>query len=423
MSNPTQIPAVTMDRILNARGLALRIALGGLVGSVILMFWEGTTQLLQSYLASYIYVFGFGLGSLVLFMIQNITGGAWGYSIRRILEGAAATLPVLGILFLPLLLGFTGFVGAIDERPLISSKDPEAHASTRLYHWAEEEAVKSDPILQKKSAYLNAPFWIARSAIAFAIWIGLATVLLNLSRKEDNEPNPAERAKIREWMTSISAPGILIFAITIMFISTDWAMSIEPHWTSTMYPVIFGFSELLSAMAFSTIALVLLYDVPQLEKVMTRNHLRDLGSFLLGFVIFWTYISFSQFLLIWSANLKEEVPYYANRTTGGWELVTTLLGLGHFVFPFLILLFRETKRRKEIIWRVAVFILVMRFVDIFWQVAAGFHPGRLSIHLLDFSTLALLGGAWVYVFLGNLSSRPMLPLHDPREGDSPIYGV
>ncbi len=423
MSNPTEIPAISMDRILTARQLALRIALGGLVGSLILMFWEGSGQLLRSYLASFIYVFGFGLGGLVLLMIQHITGGAWGYAIRRILEGAAGTMWVLGLLFLPILLGFTDFTGMIGEKHLLSGPDPEAHPVIRLYHWAEPGVTDHDPVLAFKSVYLNPPFWILRSAIAFGIWIALAQVLISLSNKEDKEPSAKARASLREWMLSISAPGILLFAITILFISTDWAQSIEPHWSSTMYPVIFGFSDLLSALAFAIIVLVHLYDVKPLDKVVSRNHLRDLGSLMLGFVIFWTYISFSQFLLIWSANLKEEVPYYVARTTGGWELVTMLLGLGHFLFPFLILLFRETKRRKEIVWKIAVFILAMRFVDIFWQVAGGFHGGHLAIHLLDFSTLALLGGAWVYAFLGILSSRPMLPLRDEREGDSPIYGV
>lgn len=426
MSNPKEIPAISMDRILSVRSLALRIALGGLVGSLILMFWEGSGQLLKSYLASYVYVFGFGLGSLVLFMIQNITGGSWGYAIRRILEGASATLPVLAVLFLPILLGFTSFPQMIAEKPLISAPDESQKDQVGLYQWQSldnfhEEHEKHT--IEFKSVYLNPGFWVIRSVLAFGIWIGLAQILLSLSKKEDSEADPKVRAAIRERMLSISAPGILLFAITILFISTDWVSSIEPLWSSTMYPVIFGFSELLTSMAFSIIVLVHLYDVKPIEKVVGRNYLRDLGSIMLGFVIFWTYISFSQFLLIWSANLKEEVPYYINRTTGGWQLVTTLLGLGHFLFPFLILLFRETKRRKEIVWKIAAFILVMRFVDIFWQVAGGFHGGNLSFHLLDLSTLALLGGVWLYVFLGNLSSRPLLPLHDARESDSPIYGV
>lgn len=426
MSNPAEIPAVTLDRIETGRTLALRIALGGLVGSLVIAgLFEGTGQFLRSYLASYVWVFAFGLGSLVLLMIQNISGGVWGYAIRRLLEAAAGTLPVLAVLFLPVLLGFTGFYDMIGEKQLITKTVEEHHfEAPRLYEWAVPDAViQNDPILQRKSGYLNVPFWIIRSAVSFGLWIGMAWMLISLSDKQDRENDPSRRAAIKKRMQAISAPGILIFGLTIMFISTDWVMSLEPHWYSTMYPVIFGFSQLLSSMALAIIALVFFYDVSPFDKSMTRNHLRDLGSFLLGFVIFWTYISFSQFLLMWSANLKEEVPYYIARTTGGWEIITTILGFGHFLLPFLLLLFRETKRRKEIIWKIAAFVLVMRFFDIFWQVAGAFHHGHLSIHLLDLSTLAMLGGAWTWVYLGNISKRPLLPLHDEREDSLPIYGV
>lgn len=426
MSNPAEIPAVTLDRIQTGRTLALRVALGGLVGSLVIAgLFEGTGQFLRSYLASFVWVFAFGLGSLVLLMIQNISGGVWGYAIRRLLEAAAGTLPALAVLFLPILLGFTSFYDMIGEKQLITKTVEEHHFEhPRLYEWAVPDAViQNDKILQAKSAYLNVPFWIIRSAVSFGLWIGLAWLLISLSDKQDRENDPARRAAIKLQMKTISAPGILIFALSIMFISTDWVMSLEPHWYSTMYPVIFGFSQLLSSMALAIIALVTFYDVKPFDKSMTRNHLRDLGSFLLGFVIFWTYISFSQFLLMWSANLKEEVPYYIARTTGGWEIITTILGFGHFLLPFLLLLFRETKRRKEIIWKIAAFVLVMRFFDIFWQVGGAFHHGHLSIHLLDLSTLALLGGAWTWVYLGNISKRPLLPLHDEREDSLPIYGV
>ena len=428
MSNPVEIPAEALHRILTARTLALRIALGGLVGSLVIAgLFEGTGQFLRSYLASFVWVFAFGLGSLVLLMIQNISGGVWGYATRRLLEAAAWTLPALSVHFLPILLGFTGAYDLVKEKHLISKphvEDEHTFESPRLYEWAVPDAkVQNDKIIKAKSGYLNIPFWLIRSAIAFALWIGMAWLLISLSDKQDREKDPEKLILIKKRMKAISAPGILVFALTILFISTDWVMSLEPHWYSTMYPVIFGFSMLLSSLALSIIGQVLIYDVKPLDKAMTRNHLRDLGSFMLGFVVFWTYISFSQFLLMWSANLKEEVPYYIARTTGGWEIVTTVLCVGHFFMPFLLLLFRETKRRKEIIWKIAAFILFMRFVDIFWQVGGAFHHGHLSIHLLDFSTLALLGGAWAWVYLGNISKRPLLPLHDEREDKLPIYGV
>ncbi|MSR31033.1 MAG: hypothetical protein EXR99_05945 [Gemmataceae bacterium] len=354
-------------------------------------------ETLQSYLISFLYFFSFSLGSLALLMIQHVAGGVWGFAMRRLLEAGARCLLLLAILFLPIL--------------LLGLKE--------IYVWADHEIAQKDHIIELKSGYLNVPFFTARYFIFFGIWSFLALALSKLSKQEDE----TAEARIGFWFKALSGPGIMAFAITGGLASVDWAMSVDVHWYSTMYPVLFCFGTILSAMIFHIVAMILLYQGPDLEKHLTKNHLRDVGSFFLGFIIFWAYLTFSQYLLIWAANLKEEVPYFLNRSEGGWQLVAISLGLGHFLLPFLVLLTRDAKRIKGNLLKVACFMLFMRFVDYFFLLGPSFSPKHFAFPIGQLTSLVGIGGLWLGCFLWQWKSMPPIPVRDPRILQQPIHGV
>ncbi len=352
-------------------------------------------EFFESYLIAYIYFFAIGSGSLALLMIQHVAGGAWGFSIRRLLEAGSRTLLLLAVLFVPLLFGL-----------------PD------IYQWARPDALK-DRIIELKSGYLNVPFFLIRQAIFFAIWIGLAYSLSYFSKKEDETGDES----IGWWFKAISGPGLVVFAITVGLTSVDWAMSVDVHWYSSMYPVLFAFGCILSAMIFHIVAMILLYQGGDLEKYLTKNYLRDFGSFLLGFIIFWTYLTFSQFLLIWCANIKEEVPYYINRISGGWQIVTIVLAVGHFALPFLFLLRRETKRVRSSLLIAACFMLIMRFTDYLYLLGPSFSPKHFHLPVSQVTCLIGIGGLWLSYFIYQWNLYPPIAARDPRVVKEPVHGV
>ncbi len=373
----------------------------GLVAGFVMMGLN-KKEFFQSYLMSFIYFFAIGLGSLALLMIQHVAGGAWGFSTRRLLEAGSRTLMLLAVLFVPLVV-----LGLPD-----------------LYEWAKPDALK-DKIIEMKSSYLNVPFFMVRQVIFFSIWIGLALVLTNLSKKEDESADPS----LGWWFTAISGPGLVVFAVTAGLTSVDWAMSVDVHWYSSMYPVLFAFGCILSAMIFHTVAMILLYDdggvvkSGNLEKFIGKNYLRDMGSFILGFIIFWAYLTFSQYLLIWSANLKEEVTYFLNRQTGGWHTIAMILAIGHFVIPFLFLLSRDSKRVRKNLLYIACFLLLMRFFDYLYLLGPSFSPKHFKIAISHFACFAGIGGLWLGFFLYQWKLMPPIAVRDPRLLQEPIHGV
>ena len=417
------------ERALKASGLAFTVGLVGLLVSIALLFVTGSQAFFQSYLTAYILPSGLAIGCLALLMIQHVSGGYWGYVVRRPCEAGARTLPFVAIMFLPLFLGLTDVYKFFPKEHEHNS--PEAHlnvhSDNRLWAWSDPDLEIEDHekiVLDAKKGYLSDNFFIIRTVGAFALWIGMGLGLSALARVEDSKGwNPS----LKQSMQYISGPGIVVHALVILLISTDWSMSLQPIWYSTMYPVIFGFGQILSAMALNSIVFIYLRDGGEdLNDSRNRKILRDLGSFLLGFTVFWTYITFSQFLLIWSANLKEEVPYYLARSRGGWEYLTWALGLGHFLIPFLVLLFREAKRRADVLWKVAVFILVMRFADIYWQIRPAFDPGHWDIGLetvQDLASFTGLMGIWIGLFFREVSKYGLYPENDPRKDTEPVHTV
>jgi hypothetical protein len=384
-----------------------RLARGAGVAGLVLCalgWWLHPAAFFRSYLWAYNFFLGITLGCLVLALLQYLTGGVWGLILRRLLEAATRTLPVLALLFLPLAVGF--FL-------------PEEGGLRDVYIWADPEVVSHDPTLQHKALYLNVTFFLVRAAMYFGIWLAVVLVLNRWSAAEDR-PDAGDPRHLRK----LAAGGLMLYGVTITFAAIDWVMSLEPRWFSSIYGALFGVGQVLSAMAFAVIALVLLADRPPLAGIVGRPHLRDLGSLMLAFVMIWAYLAFAQFLLIWSGNLPAETPFYLRRIQGGWQWLAVSLALFQFGLPFVLLLSFEVKRQRPRLLTVAAIVLVMRAVDLFWQIVPA-QPGptglgavSFTLHWTTLPALVGVGGVWLAVFLGQLQRRGLLPNYDPQLGEA-----
>jgi len=360
----------------------------------------------RAYLVGYVFWTGVSVGSLAIIMLHHLSGGGWGVVIRRPLEAAARTLPVMAILFLPI--AFAVF-------------------THRLYPWTlpEEQDVE---IIKHKALYLNIPFFLARTVFYFAMWYMLSYFLSKWSLEQDAAVDPRERRRLKGKLQNLSGPGILLFGLTVTFAAVDWVMSLEPEWFSTIYGLLIMVGWGLTALAFAIVTTVILSRDERLEHVYQPRHFHDHGKLLLAFVMLWAYFSFSQFLIIWSGNLPEEIPWYMRRLFGGWGYVAVAIVVLHFALPFVLLLSRERKRRARALVIVALLVLVMRVVDLFWTIApsvlamprhggaeaAGYGGGMADVvaYALNFITPIAIGGFWLWWYARELASRPLLPLGD-----------
>ena len=368
---------------------ALAAGIAALVISAI-GFVVDPAQFFRSYLVAYLFWLGIALGSLPILMLQYITGGLWGAVLRRILESATRTLPLLIVLFVPLLLGLT-----------------------TLYDWAQPATVAHDATLQHKQLYLNVPFFLVRAAFYFAVWSVMIWFLNRWSALQDVDATPG----LARRLEYLSRGGLLLYSLTMTFASVDWVMSLEPHWFSTIYGILFIGGQVLAALAFAIPVAALLAEGSPFGDVITAEQIHDLGKRLLAFVMLWAYFAFSQFLIIWSGNLPEETPWYLSRLRGGWEWVGVALIAFHFALPFAVLLSRDAKRNAWSLAVIAGAIIVMRAVDLFWLVTPAFEHEGLGFHWLDLTTLIGIGGVWLAVFVWQLRERPLLPLGDPALAD------
>jgi hypothetical protein len=278
-----------------------------------------------------------------------------------------------------------------------------------LYSWADPEKVRLDPILQYKQPYLNVPFFILRTVIYFIAWIALAYFLNKWSREQDETANP----HLAKRLQNLSGPGMVIYGLTVTFASIDWVMSLEPRWFSTIYGMIFMVTQALAAMSIVTIAVILLSTQKPLSGLVSRRVLNDYGNLLLTFTMLWAYLSFSQYLIIWSGNLQEEIPWYVSRASGGWAWVAMALIVFHFAVPFLLLLSRFVTRRTLWLGIVAAIQIVMSVVDIFWLTVPAYERSGPQFHWMDWAAILGIGGVWIWRFTASLKGRPLLPLHDP----------
>jgi len=360
----------------------------GAVGILLSLFGAAIArdQFFRSWLLSYLFWFAIALGALPLVMLHHLVGGKWGFATRRILESVTRTLPLMTILFVPVIFGI--------------------HS---LYEWSHDDAVAQDIILQHKSPYLNTPFFIARAAFYFAAWLLMGWFLNRWSKQQDSTRDGSFAKRFQR----LSAPGLIIYALTITFASTDWVMSLEPHWFSTIYGMMFMVGQALTTLAFVIAVLALLADTPPISDFLEPEIFNDLGNLLFAFIMLWAYLSFSQYLIIWSGNLPEEIPWYLRRSRGGWQWIAVALALFHFAIPFFLLLIRRNKRRRQVISGIAIAVVVMRLVDLMWLVVPAHEP-TVHVHWLDLATLAGIGGLWVAGFSKQLRKQSLLPLGDPE---------
>jgi hypothetical protein len=344
-------------------------------------------QFFRSYLVAYLFWLGVSLGCLAIVMLYHLTGGRWGAVIRRLVESGMRTIPLMALLVLPLLPGIRS-----------------------LYAWARPAEVAANPILQHQSLYLNFPFFTIRAAIYFSAWILMASYLNRWSLEQDRTGKPELLSRFQR----LSGAGLVVYGITVTFASIDWAMSLDTGWFSTAYGVLFMIVQILSAFAFVIPFLAWIVRHNALDDVVTPNHFHDLGNLLLTFVMLWAYISFSQFLIIWAGNSRDEIPWYLRRIHNGWEWVAIMLLAFHFFAPFLLLLSRHAKRSMTVLSAISIAVIVMSFVDVFWLVMPAFIPSHVSIHWTDIAALIGLGGVWISMFTHGLATRPFLPLQDPQ---------
>ena len=344
------------------------LIVGGLAG--------GMDQFFRSWLIGYVFWLGLAFGCLGIQMIHALTGGRWGPPIRRTLYAGSTTLPLLTVLFLPLFGGLQA-----------------------LYPWTRPEAAH-DPIIQHKAAYLNVGFFSVRALVCLAIWNVLAFALYKAAIPRLNKGSSPK-------MRRIAGPGLLIGAMTMSVAAIDWLMTLDPHWFSTMFPVIVIVGMLLSAQCL--VIGMLIFEKKQTGGKVPIDPLHDLGNLLLLFVMLWAYVSYSQYLIIYAGNMSEDVPFYVHRSTGGWQAVAFGLIVLHFAVPFLVLISRRSKRSPQILGSLAAGVLVMRFVEIFWVVAPEFYGHQVTLHWMDLVAWVAIGGIWCAFFLHRLSAEELKP--------------
>ncbi len=344
----------------------------------------------SSYLTAWLFWVGIGLGGLFLTMLHHLTGSVWSVTIRRLMEALAGTLPIMAVLFIPILFGIHD-----------------------LYEWSHSEA-QHDPILMKKAIWLNPLFFGLRSVIYLSVWSFLAWRLRTISIDQDKGGTDEHRARF----VKVSAPGMIVFALTVSFASFDWLMSLNPHWYSTIFGVYFAMGSIMAMLAFLIIVIGRLQSKGALVGIITEEHRHDLGKLFFAFMILWAYMAFSQYFLIWYANLPEETIFYRQRWVGSWKAISLLIVFGHFTVPFLMLTSRPAKRNMTYLTLICGWMLLMHYVDLYWNIFPTFSQEGFHINPWNFTTLIGIGGVMIYSFIRMLASHPLVPVGDPRLSDS-----
>lgn len=380
-------PPPALQRI-SVRSLVIGIvaAIVAVVGG--LLMHDGT-RFFRSYLVAWEFWNNFTLGCLAILMMTNIVGGRWGFVIRRPLEAGTCLFPLTAVLGIPLLVW----------------------GIPRLYAWG-NAAVRAQDEHLRNHVYLQTSGFIYRYIVYFFAWITLAWFINKYSALQDRAPDLVTKRRLE----AVSGPGLVIFVFTVTFASIDWLMSLDPHWSSTIYGFLLIAGQALAAISFVIVVLVILQKAPSMNSILQARHYHDLGKLMLTFVMLWAYFSFSQFLLIWAGNLPEEIKWYLVRAHGGWWWVGMALIFLHFALPFVLLLSRDLKRSPRRLVLLATFMIVMRWVDIFWLIAPNPLPGRphgVSFDWLDIILTLAIGGLWLGAYFWQLGKRPLLPVYDP----------
>ena len=371
-----------------------------LVGAVLAVLGAVTCAILApgnpkqfyfSWLVAFLFFMSLALGGLFFVLIQYASQGGWGIVLRRIGETVFVTIPVMAVLFVPVLFGLHD-----------------------LYEWSHAGAADHDALLRWKAPYLNTPFFLIRAAIFFLLWSGIAILYYRGSRGQDVTGDPGVSARLRK----LAGPALIILALTQTFASIDWIMSLTPHWYSTMFGVYFFAGSFVGFIALLSVVVVAMRAAGLLETIISAEHLHDIGKFLFAFTAFWAYISFSQFFLMWYGNMPEETIWYKARMEGSWLTVSILLMVGHFGAPFLYLMGRSVKRKGATLALGGAWLLAMHFVDLYWQVMPTLHPEGLRPSVLDVAALVTVGGCFVAAAGWFMRRQALVPVRDPRLGES-----
>ncbi len=348
-------------------------------------------QFFFSWLVSFLFFLSLALGALFFVLIQYASQGGWGIVVRRIGETVFTTIPVMAILFLPLLLGLHD-----------------------LYSWSVPGAAEHDALLRWKAPYLNVPFFLIRATLYFVIWSFIALFYYRGSRGQDTTGDHAVSARLRRF----AGPSLIVLALTQTFASIDWIVSLTPHWYSTMFGVYFFAGSFVGFIALLSVMAVALRAAGLLDTIISPEHLHDIGKFLFAFTAFWAYIAFSQFFLIWYANLPEETIWFKARLEGSWKMLSILLMVGHFGVPFLYLMGRDVKRRGFTLAIGGAWLLAMHFVDLYWQVMPTLHPEGIRPSILDVAAFITVGGVFVAAAGWLMRRQALVPVRDPRLAES-----
>jgi hypothetical protein len=343
----------------------------------------------RAYLLGFMCWLGVALGSMAILMIRHLTGGGWGTVIRRILGAAMRTLPVLAALFIPVILGIR-----------------------HLYIWAQplsniEDKRLREHLAQITQTYLTWNGFVIRAIFYFAVWNVLSFLLSKWSRETDRPGAPDNSGRFK----AVSGPGLILYGFTISFAAIDWVMSLDPSWISTIFGLVILIGEVLSAMAFAVVVERILFNYKPMSDLLRPDFVHDHGKWLLVFTMVWAYFNFSQWLIIWAGNLPSEITYYLRRINGGWQSVGLVLIFLGFVAPFAMLLSRPFKRNiRRLVW-LAVWLLVIRYLDLFWIIEPNFSK-TFTVTMADIVVPIAIGGIWLWYFSRNLASLPLLPVYD-----------
>jgi hypothetical protein len=367
-------------------GIALLVAIFGAMKS--------PADFYHSYIFSYMLILGLTVGSLGLLMLQHLTGGIWGMVIRRPLEAASRNLVLVAVLFIPIWMGMKYlYYGNESETGWLNAPKQGEQA---LSSW--------------QQGYLTSGGFLARALIYFAIWIVLMVVFNNWSKQQDQESNGEG---LKQRMKALAAPGVILYILAMTFAAIDWVMSLSPRWASTIYGFLFVAGQAIAAMGLMIAVIVLLAASEPFNGIIKKRHLHDLAKLLFAFNMLWAYFAFSQLLIIWSGNQPEEITFYRSRLNGQWGVVAVIVLLFSFAIPFLLLLSRDVKRTASVVSKVAVWMIFMRLVDLYWMTRPEF-TSRAVPTWLDIVVPVALIGLWLGFFAMNLKQRPLLPVGDPN---------
>jgi hypothetical protein len=371
------------------------LALGLVAGAVAASGWAADPRrVLSSYLTAWLFATSLSVGALAWLMLLHLTGAVWSVAVRRLLENLTRPLPWIALGYIPIAWNVKG-----------------------LYPWADPARLAIDSELARKAVWLQPLFFIARAAGYLVIWALLAGLLGRQSSRQDQTGDPALIGR----MKATSTWGLVVLGLTTSFAAFDWMMSLEPHWVSTIFGVYFWIGSLLGSLAAIILTILGIRSLGSLRHTITAEHLHDLAKLLFSFVVFWAYIAFSQYFLIWYANLPEETAWYMTRRSGSWNILSWSLFFGHFLVPFVILLFRAVRRDPFWLGLMAAWVLVFHYVDLYWQILPAVYPGGVEPSWLDASVLLTVVSLFAALVAHACQSQALVPVGDPRLADSVAF--